>query len=114
MIDPGVKKENGYFVYDSGSKGNHWVLDVNRNEYNGDVWPGACAFPDFTRNETCKWWANLYSDFMSYGIDGVWNDMNEPAVFDGPDGTMPFDNFHRETTFFHHPLILDITTYMEC
>lgn len=100
MIDPGVKKENGYFVYDSGSKGNHWVLDVNRNEYNGDVWPGACAFPDFTRNETCKWWANLYSDFMSYGIDGVWNDMNEPAVFDGPDGTMPFDNFHRGDNFF--------------
>ena len=100
MIDPGVKKEEGYFVYDSGSKGNHWVLDSDYNEYNGDVWPGACAFPDFTRDETCKWWANLYTDFMNYGIDGVWNDMNEPAVFDGPDGTMPFENVHRGGKYF--------------
>ena len=95
-----LKKEEGYFIYDSGSKGNHWVLDSDYNEYNGDVWPGACAFPDFTRDETCKWWANLYTDFMNYGIDGVWNDMNEPAVFDGPDGTMPFENVHRGGKYF--------------
>ena len=37
---------------------------------------------------------------MNYGIDGVWNDMNEPAVFDGPDGTMPFENVHRGGKYF--------------
>ena len=95
MIDPGVKKDSSYFVYQQGSAGDHWVLDAEGNEYNGEVWPGTVAFPDYTRPETQKWWASLYKDFMNLGIDGVWNDMNEPAVFDGPGGTMPDENIHR-------------------
>lgn len=95
MIDPGVKKEPGYFVYDEGSKGSHWVLNNKRQEFNGKVWPGICAFPDFTKPETQQWWKTLYKDFMRTGIDGVWNDMNEPSVFDGPGGSMPDDNIHR-------------------
>ncbi|MFT3752851.1 MAG: glycoside hydrolase family 31 protein [Paludibacter sp.] len=95
MIDPGVKKETGYSVYDDGKLGNHWVIDKNGKEFNGSVWPGACAFPDYTNPVTQSWWAGLYKDFMDKGVDGVWNDMNEPSVFDGPDGTMPEDNIHR-------------------
>ena len=35
--------------------------------------------------ETRQWWSGLlYKDFLATGIDGVWNDMNEPAVFDTP------------------------------
>lgn len=95
MIDPGVKVEKDYFVYESGTKGNHWVQNADRKEFNGKVWPGECAFPDFTRPETRTWWSGLYKDFMATGIDGVWNDMNEPSVFDGPNGSMPEDNWHR-------------------
>ncbi len=88
MIDPGVKAEKGYSVYDSGTLGNHWVKTANGNNYTGNVWPGTCVFPDFTRSSTRKWWAGLYKDFMANGIDGIWNDMNEPAVFNGIGGTM--------------------------
>lgn len=95
MIDPGVKVEKDYFVYESGSKGNHWVQNAEHKEFNGSVWPGQCAFPDFTRPETRSWWSGLYKDFMATGIDGVWNDMNEPSVFDGVNGTMPENNWHR-------------------
>lgn len=95
MIDPGVKKDAAYWVYNQGTAGNHWVFNKSNIEYNGNVWPGLCAFPDFTRPETQTWWGGLYADFMSKGVDGVWNDMNEPSVFDGPDGTMPEDNIHR-------------------
>jgi alpha-glucosidase len=95
MIDPGVKVEKNYSVYETGSKGNHWVQKADHNEFNGKVWPGPCAFPDFTRPETRIWWSGLYTDFMATGIDGVWNDMNEPSVFDGPDGSMPINNWHR-------------------
>ena len=95
MIDPGVKAEKGYSVYDSGSKGDHWVQNPKHKEFNGKVWPGECAFPDFTRPETRTWWSGLYKKFIATGIDGVWNDMNEPAVFGGPDGTMPENNWHR-------------------
>jgi len=95
MIDPGVKKEAGYFVYDQGGEGNHWVQTSSGQEFNGDVWPGACAFPDFTRPETRAWWGELYKDFMTLGIDGIWNDMNEPAVFNVPTDTMPEECLHR-------------------
>lgn len=95
MIDPGVKAESGYSVFDSGTQGDHWVKTKDGKSFVGKVWPGDCSFPDFTRPETQKWWGDLYKDYMAMGIDGVWNDMNEPSVFDGPDGTMPEDNMHR-------------------
>lgn len=95
MIDPGIKKEAGYSVYDSGTENDVWVKNSNGLEFNGNVWPGECAFPDFTMPASREWWANLYGDFMNKGIDGVWNDMNEPSVFDGPEGTMPAENLHR-------------------
>jgi len=95
MIDPGVKIENNYSVYESGTAGNHWVQTADHKEFNGTVWPGKCVFPDFTRPETRLWWSDLYKDFMATGIDGVWNDMNEPSVFNGPLGSMPANNWHR-------------------
>ena len=95
MIDPGIKAEEGYMVYDSGSKGNHWIKDKNGKDFVGKVWPGDCKFPDFTRPQTQKWWSDFYKDFMATGIDGVWNDMNEPSVFEVDSKTMPIDNQHR-------------------
>ena len=94
MIDPGVKVEQGYFVDDQGSAADYWVKDRDGKPFVGNVWPGPCHFPDFTREEVRTWWATLYKDYMATGIDGVWNDMNEPSVFGGPDGTMPVDNQH--------------------
>jgi len=95
MIDPGVKLDPGYGVYDSGTARDVWVRDAEGHVYVGDVWPGPCVFPDYTSPDVRDWWADLYEPFMATGIDGVWNDMNEPAVFDGPGLTMPTDNLHR-------------------
>jgi alpha-glucosidase len=95
MIDPGVKAEPGYSVYDSGNRRGVWVKGSSGQDYKGEVWPGMCVFPDFTMPETRLWWADLYQDFISKGVDGVWNDMNEPAVFKTPDWTMPESNTHR-------------------
>jgi alpha-glucosidase len=95
MINPGVAIDPGYFVYDQGSAGDHWVLDANRNWYTGAVWPGPTHFPDFTQPHTRAWWASLYAPYMAQGIDGVWNDMNEPADFGGPNWTNPVTNIHR-------------------
>jgi alpha-glucosidase len=95
MIDPGVKQLPGYFVYDQGTSGNYWVQNSSLSPYVGTVWPGNCVFPDFTMPATRNWWAGLYTGFMANGIDGVWNDMNEPSVFNGPGGTMPTSNIHR-------------------
>jgi alpha-glucosidase len=95
MIDPGIKAEPGYFVYDQGTAADQWVRAAGGDVYKGAVWPGQCVFPDFTRPETRQWWAGLYHDYLANGIDGVWNDMNEPAVFNVASKTMPEDNQHR-------------------
>jgi alpha-glucosidase len=94
MIDPGVKKEDGYFVYDTGTERDVWVRNAQGEVYTGEVWPGVCVFPDYFREDVRTWWAGLYEDFMALGIDGVWNDMNEPAVFNVATKTMPEDNLH--------------------
>ena len=95
MIDPGVKDESGYPVYDSGKKADVFVKSMSGSDVSGTVWPGQCVFPDFTRPETRSWWARLYKAFAAQGITGVWNDMNEPSFFNVPTKTMPEDAQHR-------------------
>jgi alpha-glucosidase len=86
---------HGYFPYDSGIAGDHFVKNPDGSVYSGIVWPGPSVFPDFTRAETRAWWGTLYKDFSKMGIAGFWNDMNEPSVFNTPSGTMPVDIVHR-------------------
>ncbi len=95
IIDPGIKIDPGYHVYAAGQALDAWVRDAAGSPYVGDVWPGACVFPDFTRADVRQWWAGLYGQFLGLGIDGVWNDMNEPAIFHTDSKTMPLTNVHR-------------------
>lgn len=100
MIDCGVKVDSSYFVYQSGLDHQVFMKNPDGSEYHGKVWPGACAFPDFTMPSARKWWAGLYKDFMAKGVDGVWNDMDEPAINDSDLpvgkrlGTMPYSLIH--------------------
>lgn len=94
MIDPGAKVDSTYFVYKSGTANDVWVKTAQGKEFHGDAWPGACAFPDFTQPKTVRWWVDLYKDFLDKGVDGVWNDVNEPQISNTPTGTMPEDNKH--------------------
>lgn len=94
MLDPGIKFEKSYFVYDSGSETGVWVQSADGKPFIGEVWPGPCVFPDFTQSKVRSWWANLVKDFVSNGVDGIWNDMNEPAVFKVVTKTMPEKNVH--------------------
>ena len=95
MIDPGAKVDPDYFVYKSGTENDVWVKTAKGENFHGDAWPGAAAFPDFTYPKAKKWWAGLYKDFLAQGVDGVWNDVNEPQINDTPNKTMPEDNIHR-------------------
>ena len=95
IIDPGIKQEMGYHVYDSGDAIDAWVQTASGAPFVGSVWPGRCVFPDFTMAQVRTWWGGLYGQFLSLGIDGIWNDMNEPAVFNVDSKTMPRNNRHR-------------------
>jgi alpha-glucosidase len=85
----------GYTPYDSGMAGDHFVKNPDGTPYVGKVWPGPSVFPDFTRQGTRTWWGSLYAPFVSMGVAGFWNDMNEPSVFDSPNKTMPDTVQHR-------------------
>lgn len=84
----------GYAPYDSGTAGHHFVSKRDGTDYVGPVWPGPSVFPDFTRQQTRAWWGSLYAAMVRLGIDGFWNDMNEPSVFTGLK-TIPGDAVHR-------------------
>lgn len=91
MIDPGVAAEEGYHVYDQGTERGFWVRRHDAEPFVGKVWPPRVVWPDFTREDVCAWWAELYQPYLATGIDGVWNDMNEPAVIGAE---MPDDCVH--------------------
>jgi alpha-glucosidase len=86
---------HNYDPYDSGMAGDHFVKNPDGSVYTGVVWPGASVFPDFTQQQSRAWWGTLYRHFHAIGIDGFWNDMNEPSIFDTPTHTMPLDVVHR-------------------
>ena len=58
-----------------------WGVKVINVLISGEVWPGPCVFPDYTQSKVRSWWGSLVKDFIYNGVDGIWNDMNEPAVF---------------------------------
>lgn len=88
------QRNNFRAIRDAGTKNDFWTKRANGSVYEGEVWPGWCFFPDFTRPDVRAWWATLYKPFMAMGVTGVWNDMNEPAIFNVPSKTMPEDNLH--------------------
>jgi alpha-glucosidase len=84
-----------YAAYDSGIAGDHFVKNPDGSIFTGKVWPGPSVFPDFTRPQTRAWWGTLYAGLHNDGVEGFWNDMSEPSVFDTPNKTMPENVVHR-------------------
>lgn len=81
IIDAGVKAEEGYSVYQEGVEKNYFCKNEKGENFVAGVWPGKCHFPDFMNPEARMWFGSQYSFLVDKGIDGFWNDMNEPAIF---------------------------------
>ncbi|EOU2040563.1 glycoside hydrolase family 31 protein [Clostridium perfringens] len=89
IIDPGVKVDEEYDVFKRGKEGNHFTKKLDGEMFIGAVWPGNSAFPDFSNNDCREWWKSELKKFISeHGMDGIWNDMNEPCVFNNDHKTM--------------------------
>lgn len=84
IIDPGVKVEEGYSVYEEGIEKDYYAKTPDGDVYVNEVWPGDAVYPDFGKPEVRKWWGENHKFLLDKGIRGVWNDMNEPASFRGP------------------------------
>lgn len=81
IIDAGVKIEEGYSVYEEGVSGNYFCKDEDGEDFVAAVWPGKVHFPDMLNAKAREWFGDKYRVLMEQGIDGFWNDMNEPAIF---------------------------------
>ncbi|MCU1246260.1 MAG: Alpha-glucosidase [Acidobacteria bacterium] len=110
IVDPHPPKVPGYAPYESGLAGDHFVKNADGSIYEAPVWPSkaedgdspdwsrapgvSSVFPDFSKPAARAWWGGLYAGLLNDGVAGIWNDMNEPAVFDTASGTMPLDVRH--------------------
>jgi alpha-glucosidase len=81
IIDPGVKEDSAYAVAREGLAGDHFVRYPDGEVFVGSVWPGRSYFPDFSKPQTQEWWGGKLAALIDQGVDGIWNDMNEPAVW---------------------------------
>ncbi|TLP81671.1 glycoside hydrolase family 31 protein [Maribacter sp. ACAM166] len=96
MIDPGIKVDRNYWIYNEALENDYFCKRGDGPLMHGKVWPGECNFPDFTNPKVREWWAELYKEFMTeIGVHAVWNDMNEPAVMEVPTKTAPLDTRHN-------------------
>ena len=84
IIDTGVKKDEDYFMYKEGMEMDAFAHDIDGSVYENAVWPGTSVFPDFTKQSVRSWWGDKTKILLEHGISGIWNDMNEPASFNGP------------------------------
>lgn len=94
IVDPGVKKDVHYPVYQEGIKNDYFSKYLDGTIYHGEVWPGQSAFPDFFQTKVQRWWGGLHNFYTKMGIRGIWNDMNEPSVFN-ESKTMDLDVHHN-------------------
>lgn len=85
IIDPGIKVEPGYEIYDQAVANDFCCVTGNGEPFVGAVWPGLTVFPDFLRPEVRDWWGSLYRETVEAGIEGFWNDMNEPEIMYTPE-----------------------------
>lgn len=82
IIDPGIKIDPEYDIYQQGIENDVFCKRMDGPLFTGNVWPGPCHFPDFTSAGVREWWSTLFDGLVKdVGIRGIWNDMNEPAVF---------------------------------
>lgn len=102
IVDPGVKIDPNYEVYQSGLQRDVFARTEGGDIYVGQVWPGNTAFPDFATERARQWWGELNAKWVQAGLSGIWNDMNEPATGDIDPLPMRFDGGSQSHQRFHN------------
>lgn len=97
IIDAGVKVEKGYEVYEEGVKNRYFCQREDGSDFVAAVWPGDTHFPDVLNPEARRWFGDYYRVLVDQGIEGFWNDMNEPAIFYSKEG---IDRFREQMKKF--------------
>jgi len=97
IVDPHVKRDDNFPMHKDAQEHGYYVRNKDNNTFDGWCWPGSSSYLDMMNPEIRNWWAK---HFLLEHYPGstkhlyIWNDMNEPSVFNGPEVTMPKDNIH--------------------
>lgn len=86
IIDAGVKIEKGYDVYEEGVENRYFCQRGDGSDFVAAVWPGDTHLPDMLNADARRWFGDKYRFLTDQGIEGFWNDMNEPAIFYSREG----------------------------
>jgi alpha-glucosidase len=106
IVDPGVKYDPGYWVFDQARQRDVLCKTEGGDIYIGQVWPGETAFPDFVTEEARTWWGELNAAHVQSGLAGIWNDMNEPATGIVPPTAMRFGKGQYSHERYHNQYAL--------
>ncbi|HET9523629.1 MAG TPA: TIM-barrel domain-containing protein [Terrimicrobiaceae bacterium] len=106
IIDPGVKLDKSFLVYQRGRKERAFCLNPQKKEFVGLVWPGETVFPDFSMATARQWWAREVAQFVHCGIQGAWIDMNDPATGPADYKDMLFDRGKKDHGSYHNQYAL--------
>lgn len=96
QVDPHLKAINSYKVYKEASD-RHFLITKDQQPFYGNCWPGRSVWVDFFNPNARQWWSKRFNFTFYEGSSPylfVWNDMNEPAVFDVKDFTLPKNSLH--------------------
>ncbi len=101
IIDAGVRIEDGYDIYEEGVGKGYFCKKADGSNFVAGVWPGRTHFPDFLNRDVREWFGAKYKRLLDSGIEGFWNDMNEPAIFYTDEGVqegIDYIKAHENTT----------------
>ncbi|KAF8911595.1 glycoside hydrolase family 31 protein [Gymnopilus junonius] len=104
IVDPHLKRDDNYPAFKQAQDLGILVKPKSgEGEYEGWCWPGSSSWTDFFNPKSWDWWRGIFdpkehNDKWTWTKSTtdihIWNDMNEPSVFNGPEITMPKDNIH--------------------
>lgn len=109
IIDAGVRVDPNDSTCTEGLKKGYFCKKADGTPFVAAVWPGKAYFADFLRPEVREWFGHKYKALTDCGIEGFWNDMNEPSLFYSPERLRAFlddmaalrekDNIEQEEFF---------------
>ncbi|CAN8264482.1 unnamed protein product [Cochlearia groenlandica] len=98
IVDPHIKRDDSYFLHKEATQMGYYVKDSSgTKDFDGWCWPGSSSYIDMLSPKIREWWGGRFSYKNYVGSTSslyIWNDMNEPSVFNGPEVTMPRDALH--------------------
>lgn len=92
IIDAGVRIDPNDPTCTEGLEKGYFCKKADGTPFVAAVWPGKAYFADFLRPEVREWFGHKYKALTDCGIEGFWNDMNEPSLFYSPERLHAFLN----------------------